>query len=132
MASGKRLTTKEFIERAREVHGDKYDYSKVNYINQHSKVCIICPIHGEFWQIVQIHLMGHGCPKCSGNGKLSYEEFVERARKIHGDKYDYSKVKFNSILDKVTIICPIHGEFTQVANDHLQGNGCQKCAKNTK
>ena len=60
----KKLTTEEFISKAKEVHGNKYDYSKVEYVNNHTKVCIICPKHGEFWQTPNHHLLGHGCSKC--------------------------------------------------------------------
>ena len=130
----KKLTTKEFIEKARKIHGDKYDYSKVNYINSRNKVCIVCPEHGEFWQTPNTHLDGCGCPKCynetlRGSGtKLTREAFINRARKIHGDKYDYSKVAYKSIVDKVCIICPEHGEFWQAPSQHLRGNGCPKCS----
>lgn len=60
----KKLTTEEFIEKARKIHGNKYDYSKVVYVNSQTKVCIICPIHGEFWQRPNDHLNGYGCNKC--------------------------------------------------------------------
>ena len=129
----KKLTKEEFILRVREIHGWKYDYSKVNYINNRTKVCIICPEHGEFWQTPDSHLNNHGCPKCgkissSYNRTKTSEEFIEKAREIHGDKYDYSKVEYQGIYKKVSIICPEHGEFWQVAHDHLKGAECQKCA----
>ncbi len=122
-----RLTTSEFIEKAKEVHGDKYDYSKVVYINNHTKVTIVCPIHGEFEQIPNTHLLGCGCPICAGNIKLSTDEFVEKARKIHGDKYIYDKVNYVNNSTKVIITCPIHGEFEQVPYKHLIGHGCPRC-----
>ena len=128
----KKLTLTEFIERSRKIHVDKYDYSKVKYINNGTKVCIICPDHGEFWQTPHNHLIGHGCPKCKNN-KISAsetkttEKFVLEARKVHGDKYDYSKTKYLSAKDKVCIICPEHGEFRQEASSHLSGCGCPKC-----
>ena len=128
----KKLTLTEFIERSRKIHADKYDYSKVKYINNGTKVCIICPDHGEFWQTPHNHLIGHGCPKCKNN-KISAsetkttEKFVLEARKVHGDKYDYSKTKYLSAKDKLCIICPEHGEFRQEASSHLSGCGCPKC-----
>ena len=124
----RKLTKEEWIKKAKEVHGDKYDYSKVEYVNSRTKVCIICPKHGEFWQKASAHLMGQGCQKCYGNYKMTTEEFIKRARKIHGDKYDYSKVEYTGDnKTKICIICPEHGEFWQVPNSHLSGNGCSVC-----
>ena len=124
-----RLNTDIFIKKAKEIHGDKYDYSKVNYINSKTKVCIICPVHGEFWVLPHSHLQGCGCHKCSvDERKITYQDFIKRAREKHGDKYDYSKVNFDKITDKICIICPIHGEFQQKACSHLLGYGCKKCA----
>lgn len=123
-----KLTIKEFIEGAKLVHGNKYDYSKVEYINNSTKVCIICPIHGEFWQRPNSHLKGESCPLCSHRSfKYTSEEFIERARKVHGEKYDYSKVEYINNVSKVCIICPIHGEFWQRPNVHLRGFKCPKC-----
>lgn len=124
----KKLTTDEFIEKAKEIHGDKYDYSKVNYENRSTKVCVICPIHGEFWQTPEAHLHKQGCPKCSGNAKLTTEEFIIKAKKRHGDKYDYSKTIYINACTKVCIICPEHGEFWQTPHNHLSGQGCPKCS----
>lgn len=124
----KRLTTNEFIEKAKNVHGDKYDYSKVEYKNAITKVCIICPKHGEFWQTPAEHLSGYGCKYCGGTNKLTIEQFIDKARKIHGDKYDYSKVEYINNKTKVCIICPKHGEFWQAPNYHLSGQGCKKCS----
>lgn len=127
-----RLTIEKFIKRAKEVHGDKYDYSKIVYKNNKEKICIICPKHGEFFQKPTAHLSGSGCPSCSNSRKLTTEEFVERARKVHGDRYDYSKVEYKRSREKVCIICPDHGEFYQMANTHLQGSGCTKCSNKEK
>lgn len=126
---GKKLTTEEFIKRAREVHGDKYDYSKVEYDGSHKKVCIICPKHGEFWQDPSSHLAGFGCAECTGRKISSTENWIKKAKKIHGDKYNYSKVEYKNNKTKVCIVCPEHGEFWQTPHDHLEGKGCQKCAK---
>ena len=129
-----KLTTNEFIEKSKLIHNDKYDYSKVEYVNNHTKVCIICPEHGEFWQRPHDHLHGQGCPKC-GNKRMAdlqkYNKniFIEKARKSHGDKYDYSKVEYVDSQTKVCIICPEHGEFWQTPNGHLQGQNCPKCSK---
>lgn len=196
----KKKTTEEFIEEAIKIHGDKYDYSKVEYTNNKTKVCIICSEHGEFWQIPNTHLKGGGCKKCGrivvaeklsgekeffkkakekygdkfdysnvnyvntftnveiickkhgkflisphehlrGNGgcleckkekvgnffRNTREKFIEKARKVHGDKYDYSEVVYKKAHERVCIICPKHGVFEQIANCHLNGEGCPKC-----
>ena len=126
----KKMTNSEFIAKARKIHNEKYDYSKVEYINNRTKVCIICPIHGEFWQTPNAHLNGQDCPKCKGKIKLTLEKFIEKAKKVHGDKYDYSKVEYINNHTKVCIICPIHGEFWQTPQHHLKGVGCPKCYGN--
>ena len=119
--------TEIFINKAIQVHGNKYDYSKVNYIDCNTKVCIICPEHGEFWQSPRCHLRGRGCSLCSKNKKLTTEEFIKRAKEIHSDKYDYSKVNYVNGYTKVCIICPEHGEFWQEPHEHLRGGGCPIC-----
>ena len=125
--NGGTLQTKEdFIKKAILIHEDKYDYSKVEYINSQTKVCIICPEHGEFWQTPGNHIYGNGCPKCSGKNKTT-ENFIQESIKIHENKYDYSKTQYKGIFNKVTIICPEHGEFLQTPHSHLRGNGCPKC-----
>lgn len=130
--AGRNVTTEDFIKRAKEIHGDKYNYSKINYINNSIKVLIICPKHGEFCQSPSKHLIGQGCPKCaieerSHNSILSIDKFIERANKIHNNKYDYSLINYSSLHDKIKIICPSHGIFEQNAYDHLSGHGCNKC-----
>jgi hypothetical protein len=128
----KKLTTEQFIEKSQKVHGDKYDYSKVEYVNNKTKVCIKCPEHGEFWQTPGDHLQGQGCPECvADNKRKTTEEYIKEAQKVHGDKYDYSKVKYININTKVCIICPIHGEFWQRPDNHLQGKGCPDCIRKT-
>jgi 5S rRNA maturation endonuclease (ribonuclease M5) len=120
----------QFIINAIKVHGDKFDYSKVKYMNALSKVIIICKIdnHGEFLQKPTQHLY-YGCPRCSKNMKKTNEMFIKDSIKVHGDKYNYSKVKYINALSKVIIICKIddHGEFLQIPNDHTHGSGCPKC-----
>ena len=130
------LTTEEFIKKAKEIHRDKYDYSKTEYIDSKTKVCIICPIHGEFWQVPAIHLQGSGCKKCgiekrSNSQRKSTEQFIEEAIKVHGKKYNYSKVEYNNAFISVCIICPKHGEFWQTPDAHLHGHGCKYCLYDT-
>ena len=125
----KKLTTEEFIEKAKQIHGDKYDYSKVEYKNCEEKVCIICPIHGEFLQTPNSHLNGNGCSKCAKCYHYTTEDFIDKAKQIHNNKYDYSKSIYNGIFKKICIVCPEHGEFWQTPKNHLKGSGCPKCAK---
>ncbi len=121
--------TKEFIEKARNIHLDKYNYSLVDYVNNTTKVNIICPEHGTFWQQPNNHLDSKsGCPGCAGNIKATTEEFIEKAKEIHPDKYCYSKVDYINTHTKITIICPKHGEFEQKPNCHISlKQGCPKC-----
>ena len=123
------LTTEEFIRRAKQIHGNKYDYAKTKYVNQKTKVCIICPKHGEFWQLPNGHLEGKGCKYCKHNVKMTTEEFIKKAIQVHGDKYDYSKVEYDGLENNVCIICPKHGEFWQTPHHHILGFkcGCPKC-----
>lgn len=129
----KKLAQNKFIRKAIQVHGDKYDYSLVDYVNCNTKVKIVCPIHGEFWQTPFQHFKTTGCEKCSydkrGQKKLlNTETFLTRARTIHGDKYDYSKVRYVNSTTKVCIICLKHGEFWQTPSSHISAKqGCQKC-----
>lgn len=131
---GKKLTTEEFLERARKIHGDKYDYSKTIYKSWEESIIIICTEHGEFYQNAGSHLQGCGCPKCSVNRRSkqftsSIEQFTEKAKQIHGNKYDYSKVNYINSHTKVCIICLEHGEFWQTPTNHLKGQGCPECGK---
>ena len=124
--------TKEFIDKAKETHNDKFDYSKVKYISSQIKVIITCKIHGDFEQVPNSHLRGGGCKKCA-NKKLSTErksnsyDFITKALEVHGDKYDYSIIQYNSASKKINIICKKHGIFEQIPNSHLRGQGCTKC-----
>jgi hypothetical protein len=127
----KKLTTEEFIKKAKTIHGDKYDYNLVDYKNTYTKVKIICPIHGVFKQKPSDHLRNNGCPECSGTKKLTTKEFIEKAKAVHGDKYDYSLVKYKNTKTKVKIICPIHNTFEQRPNSHLKGFGCPECRQST-
>lgn len=128
--SEKRYTSMHniFITKSIEIHGNKYNYSKANYIGRFELLTIICPIHLEFKQTADSHLQGHGCSKCSNNCKLTNETFIIKAKQIHGDKYDYSKINYINANSKVIIICPIHKEFEQMPNAHLFSSGCLKCS----
>ena len=123
----KKITTKEFIEKANRIHGSKYDYSVLNYISSRFNVDIICPIHGQFKQNASSHLMGKGCKKC-GLNELDTNSFIEQSKKIHQNKYDYKFVDYVNATKKVVIVCPIHGQFKQKASSHLAGFGCSKCS----
>lgn len=126
----RKLTTEQFIERARKVHGDKYGYDHVDYVNTYTKVKIECYEHGIFEQLPNRHIQGRtGCRKCLGdNRKLTTEQFIERARVAHGDKYGYDHVDYVSSKLKVKIECHYHGIFEQLPCDHLRGMGCARCA----
>lgn len=124
----KRLTQEEWIKRAKDKHGDLYDYSLVEYINKETKVTIICKEHGPFEQIPNNHIRGKGCAECAPNARLNQKSFIKKANKVHDNKYDYSLTKFTRTADKVIIICSEHGVFEQEANSHLRGSICPDCA----
>lgn len=128
-----KLTKNIFITKSQQTHGDLYDYNNVNYINSIIKVEILCPTHGAFNMRPSYHIQGYGCPKCSKNVfAYTQETFIEKATKIHNNTYDYSKVIYTKINDKIIIICKKHGDFNQTASNHInQKNGCPKC-KNTR
>jgi len=128
----KSLTTKEFIDRAFSVHGNKYDYSKVDYRGTKEKVCIVCPTHGEFHQTPATHINGKGCMQCgfittASKTTHTTDKFIRKAISIHGEKYDYSRVNYIGAEKKVCIICPVHGEFFQSPTKHLSGHSCPYC-----
>ena len=124
----KKYSNNEFIKKAKEVHGNKYNYSNVEYINSRTKVCIICPEHGEFWQRPDKHIFAkRGCPKCGKTQKLTKKEFIEKAKLIHKDTYDYSNVEYKTNRQKIEIICKKHGSFIQTPHAHLSGQGCPIC-----
>ena len=97
----KRLTTFEFIAKAKEKHGDKYDYSRIKHVYASDKVSIICSDHGVFEQQPNSHLQGYGCPDCGGTKKSTTENFIKRAKQVHKDKYDYDKVNYTNNRTKV-------------------------------
>lgn len=118
-----------FINKAKTTHGEIYDYSLIPKTwNSKDKLPIKCPIHGVFYQRYDHHLHGHGCPMCAGNEKMNKEQFIEKAKAVHGNKYDYSKVDYVNNRTPVIVICSIHGEFQQTPSNHLKGQGCPTCA----
>lgn len=122
-----------FITKAREIHGDKYDYSKSIYVKAHSKLIVICPEHGEFTIDPHHHKLGVGCYHCGrekivASRQYDQETFITKARAVHGDLYDYSKVVYDKSNIKVILVCPVHGEFSIRPADHVnQKQGCKKC-----
>lgn len=133
----KKLTTEEFISKCIESHPEiQYDYSKTKYKGYKEYVTIVCPKHGRFKQLAGTHIKGGKCPKCHKETlqnktysklSLSQEEFINRAKAIHEDKYDYSKVEYKNLATKVCIKCNSCGrEFYQIPNNHLSGSGVSK------
>lgn len=126
---GRRGTINEFIEDAKKIHGGVYDYSMVEYVNSHTKVTIICSEHGEFFQTPSNHIFHkQKCPSCTGNKKITLSEFIKKSHNLHGDRYDYSYVKFKDMFTEVCIKCPIHGETFQQPRNHLRSTGCVNCS----
>ncbi len=125
MLEEKTKTTEQFINEAKKVHNDKYDYSEVNYKTNKDKVEIICSIHGSFWQKPNDHLMGRGCPVCKN--RKTTEQFIKEAREKHNNRYEYYKSIYTTSEEAVEIICPIHGSFFQAPHIHLRGSGCPVC-----
>jgi protein-arginine kinase activator protein McsA len=126
--------TEDFIVKSKQIHGDLYDYSKVEYVNSNTFVKIVCNIHNEYLQRPTDHIKGHGCKYCCYEnnrviGKSDSQTFIEKARQIHGNKYNYSDVIYMSYKEKVKIFCNKHGIFLQKPIEHLQGHGCQECGK---
>lgn len=133
----------EFKEKGKQLHNNKYDYSNVVYVNSRTKVKIICPKHGEFEQLPSSHLQGNGCPECAKvwtsehknnhvtssrkSRGMTTDEWIKRAKQVHGDKYDYSQTEYVNQRTNVKIICPVHGLFEQKADSHIRGCGCRLC-----
>jgi hypothetical protein len=129
----------KFISRAKQIHGDKYDYSLVDYAGCHVRVTIVCPKHGPFTQTPKHHLgngRGRDCPQCayeksaSRSREKAASKFVDDARSVHGQRYNYTKSEYVHSKQKLKIICPDHGEFEKSPNAHLKGQGCPKCTRN--
>jgi len=134
-----KLTKEEFVSKAQLVHGDKYDYSLVDYVNAYTKIKIICPSHGVFDMRPDSHLsQKQGCPACYNalRGKSRQAKaksvFIDKANQIHNNKYDYSQTVYVKSSDKVIINCPTHGSYLQRPNEHLAGKGCWLCGVNNR
>jgi len=115
-----------FVEKARIKHGHKYDYSGDDYINNSTKVSILCRCGYVFRQKPNTHLNGFGCPKMCRDHQAADQQFIEKACLIHHNKYDYSKVEHKNCHTKVTIVCKRNGDFRQTCDVHLLGCGCTK------
>lgn len=131
-SGNKKHTRQSFINKCNAVHGFSYDYHKVLYHSLKSKIIITCRKHGEFIQSAASHLSGRGCPSCAINNRALMKrvgiiDFISRSQSMHGDRYDYSKVKYTTMFDKITIGCKSHGDFRQTPHNHELGKGCPKC-----
>ena len=119
-------TSTTFIKKSKRIHGDYYSYDKVNYINLKNKVIITCPIHGDFKQLPSNHFK-YDCIKCTGTLRLTKKEFIRRSNEIHGNLYNYSKVRYANVSTYVDIICKKHGIFKQTPDNHMRNRGCPSC-----
>jgi len=136
-ANGERCRTsvRNFIKKAVEIHGDKYNYEGVAYKNNSINIKINCPMHGDFFQTPGNHThktSPQGCPECGGRTNWTQEKFIDKAGEVHNGKYNYEKVNFINTVRKVIITCTEHGDFSQTANKHLSGQKCPKCVHNFK
>lgn len=134
MSKGKKLTQEEFVQRCILTHGHLYDYSNSIYTGSFGKIIIACSIHGDFVQYASHHIAGSHCPKCASTHRINShtktnDEFIYESNIVHDYFYDYSKTIYKGIANRLTINCPIHGNFTQFAGNHLSGNGCMECGK---
>ena len=125
------IKTEQYIAKAIKVHGDRYDYSKVEYVNAKSKITIVCKEHGDFLQTPCNHLSNYNCQKCAKNLKMTTESFIVKAKEVHGETYDYSKVDYINADTKIVIVCREHDDFVQIPDFHInRKTGCPKCANN--
>ena len=134
---GKNKTTEEFIAELKSLYGNKYDYSNVIYVNNKTLVNIVCPDHGLFQKTPNTLLLGQCCPICGrikqGNNTAdTTESFIKKAREVYGNKYDYSKTVYTRSTEKITVTCPIHGDFQVRPVHHLSGVGCHVCDGNSR
>ena len=132
IGNNKRSSKQDWITNCNSLHANKYDYSNVDYKNNRTKVEIVCPEHGSFYQTPGHHLAGHGCSVCSSNenGKLkriSTQDFIDRSNEVHSGKYSYHKTLYDINRNKVVITCNLHGDFEQSPKAHLIGVGCPAC-----
>lgn len=129
----RKLTTEEFIEKAKKVHGDKYCYDFVIYEKFNKPIKIECKKHGIFEQEPGVHLKGSNCPKCRREkSRKTIEEFLQEANKIHNNKYKYDISNYITTTTPIIIICEKHGTFYQTPAAHLSGAGCKKCYLESK
>ncbi len=126
---GYKLTLDDFIVQAMGIHNDRYDYSRVEWVNTTTKVEIVCKVHGSFEQEPYMHYnRGRGCPRCAvENSTYSTPKFVDRANQVHSNKYDYTKTIYQHNDTPVVITCPLHGDYKQKPRVHIEGSGCSKC-----
>lgn len=132
-----KLSSEEFVKRAKAVHGDTYDYSRSFYELMSKPIRIVCKVHGSFFQKPDYHIQGCGCPKCGIDSRSSLrfkgqETFLAEAAATHGSKYDYSKSEYRSARSHLTITCRLHGDFQQTPWRHVKGHGCPQCALVTR
>lgn len=125
---GKNKSQEDMIELFTQAHGNRYDYSKVEFVRANDKVEIICSEHGSFHQIPINHASGKGCIRCSNTYRYNTSEIIEKFITVHGNKYDYNLVDYKTSHEKVNIVCSEHGVFEQTSGSHLAGSGCPKCA----
>lgn len=134
----KRMNRKEFIEKAKCILGDNYIFTKTTYINSHIKTIITCKTHGDFLALpCNVLSKGCGCPECSKekiskSKTLTKDKFIQKAKRVHGNKYSYKFSDYINSYSKIKIICPIHGIFEQTPNNHLRGCGCPECANSQR
>jgi hypothetical protein len=122
------MSTQDFILKANKVHKERYSYANTVYLGVGKRLKITCKIHGDFEQFASSHLAGYGCQECGKNRKTT-DEFISQALKIHKKKYSYEKTEYKTRHEKVVITCPAHGDFSQVAREHLRGRGCRLCSE---
>lgn len=127
-SSGKK-TNEQYINEANITHDNLFSYSKLVYKNNRTPVIVTCKIHGDFKINPYWHLKGGICPECDVNSKKSNKIYIKQVSKVHNNFYDYSKTIYITARDTVIITCPEHGDFSQIARDHLNGHGCKKCKK---
>lgn len=128
----KKLNQTDFISKSMSVHNGIYSYDNSLYVNARTKVLITCGMHGDFEQQPNNHMQGQGCPRCKALAKLDKHTFIEKAKKTHGDLYNYDKTVYVTNKIKVLITCETHGDFEQTPNNHIQGRGCRKCGGKKK
>lgn len=133
-----KLTTEKLVERARKIHGSKFDYSLTKYEDYRSKIIIICPTHGQFLQRPEYHLQGHDCDKCSREMRLlsrrgiEKQKFIEKCNSLYKSFYDYSEINYINLETAINVKCRTHGYFKTLPMNHKIGHGCPVCGKNKR